>query len=566
MKSRHFDAGEGVAGREAETERIREALRRCLAEHVVDLPPFWDGRDIDRGKVSGAMVGAVDAEISRCHPPIKIPRLSLEGGKSVVLVGQNGAGKSTLFDAVMARRGASFDAGSHGYGRGAHSKETLRIARLDQEELLAPLSQTRVESVLKEALAHFKEDFPVNWEDPDAHDRNLLNQESEQRIEGLMDQAVRLFEVDQFFDRKVSELSGGERTKLSLMLLLGSEPDVLLLDEPTNHLDLESISKLAGLFETYRRAGAAIVSVSHVEWFLEMASRDGTLTLEYNGGERCLTTSKSPYADYRKKERRERMLREPIVWKVGMPDLSSRLFVLPERLTIPDSPIKDAASPDIFVGDVTVLSGKNGTGKTKLLEALAHPSHGVIERESRVQSAFLPQMWPKEVAEGTVSAFFDWVKGETNPHSDATLPMFERELKRVGLSSGHRDLGRPLSSLSGGEQRLLWFAAAALIEGTDVLLLDEPSNHMDQATMEAVVKAIQDFPGTVMLSTHDLRLMRALEAYSGKSREGRPPRNVVLTRDEGATRFTLAKINPSEYAASTISTAMKSASRLKVVW
>lgn len=79
MRQRRFDA-EG-ASPEVEFESVREALRRCLAEHVVDVSPNWDGRDADRGKVSGAMVGAVEAEISRCHPPRNIV-LTREGNRT----------------------------------------------------------------------------------------------------------------------------------------------------------------------------------------------------------------------------------------------------------------------------------------------------------------------------------------------------------------------------------------------------------------------------------------------------------------------------------------------------
>ncbi|KKW44337.1 MAG: ABC transporter related protein, partial [Parcubacteria group bacterium GW2011_GWA2_56_7] len=355
----------------------------------------------------------------------------------------------------------------------------------------------------------------------------------------------------------------GERTKLSLMLLLGSEPDVLLLDEPTNHLDLESVSKLAGLFDTYRRAGAALVSVSHVEWFLDMVSTDGTLELVQGPKERKLVASKSPFADYKKREQSKPATREKITWRASQPKGAS-IFRMPEVLTIPDSPIAGVRPPLFFPGELHVLSGKNGTGKTKLLKTLADPHSRIIDREPGTQSAFLPQMWPPEVLGSTVETFFGWVRDEVNPHTVATFEMFKRELKRVGLLNDAHGLRRPFNSLSGGEQRLAWFVAAGMMEGTDVLLLDEPSNHMDASTMDAVAEAIRSFPGTIVLSTHDVRLMRALESFAGSSREGRPPRNVVLSRANNRTTFSVAKESPSSYARGTIEAAMKSAGRLKV--
>ena len=372
-----------IPGRAAayEKERAREALLSCLRDHVVDIRPSWTGKETDRTLAAGNPVAAFDCAVYRCDPPLRLgSRFMLEGGKSVVLVGPNGAGKSTILDAIMDRRHAGFADGSHGYGKGVHAKETLRISRLDQEELLSSISQLTTQEVLDMTMAHYKSQFPVNWDDweEDAYDRNMANQDAEQRIETLIDQVVKLFEVEQFLGRKVSELSGGERTKLSLLMTLASEPDVLLLDEPTNHLDLESIAKLTGLFQSYVRGGVSVLNVSHVEWFLDMVGTDGTIELSMDRDSREAVQSTSPHRKFKKKEKRRAAISGSIEWGPSAKEPISNLFMADAKLTVPRSPLSKIDLPTFQGGAITVFSGKNGTGKTKLMVELADPHSQVV--------------------------------------------------------------------------------------------------------------------------------------------------------------------------------------------
>lgn len=400
---------------------------------------------------------------------------------------------------------------------------------------------------------------------PRLYDQNLLNQEAQQRIEELVGKVGKLFEIDLFKNRLVNELSGGERTKLSLLMILGSEPDLLLLDEPTNHLDLESIAKLTGLFEIYKRAGVGIVNVSHVEWFLEMAGEDGTMELQMNDNRRQLNASSSPYRKFSKKERKEAIISKAIDWNTEYEPGSKMLFSADTKLTIPDSPLKEIMLPTVSGNDLVVFSGKNGTGKTKLMEAMAEPRNKFVRKQKGVQIAYLPQFWPKEVASGTMDDFFNWVRDSINPHSEKASSRFSKELRQLNFDYGERNLLREkLSALSGGEQRLLWFVAASIVEGTDALILDEPSNHMDSPTMKRVVEALNNFKGSVILSTHDLRLMRELETSPGKVRAGRPVRNIVFEREGDTSLVTESKQSPLRYAEEVIAMARKTAGRLKI--
>lgn len=549
-----------------ETREELERLGDCLEKHVVDIEPGWEGSKNLKKSVSGGFMGAAETSINRCEPEIEISKISFLGGKSVALIGPNGSGKSTLFDAFMEKEDAGFSGGAHGHNKGVHGKETLRIARLNQEEILSDIKDLEVEEVLGLITKRFRQEFPIDWEDIDAYDRNLLNQEAEQRIEELMSQVRALFDIDIFKDRKVSELSGGERTKLSLLMLLGSEADVLFLDEPTNHLDLESISKLTGLFEKYKRAGVSVVNVSHVEWFLEMAGQDGTIEIKTAAEKREVISSTSPYAKYVKKEPDVNLIKNDISWnKEYEPKQDATLFLTDITFTVSESPLKDIKFPTIRPGDLVVFSGNNGTGKTKLMEEIVDPKSKVIKKEKGAQVAYLPQFWPDEVAKGTVQNFFDWVKETINQHSDKQASRFLKELRDIGFREGDKStLNKKLSSFSGGEQRLLWFVAASIFEGTDVLVLDEPSNHMDSATMKRVLNAIRNFKGAVALSSHDLRLMKELDKDAGNIRAGKGVRNIIFTRENDKTTIEESKTGPTKYAEEVIQKAKKQAGRVKI--
>jgi ATPase subunit of ABC transporter with duplicated ATPase domains len=355
-----------------------------------------------------AMAGAVDAKIGRTEPPLEVMRSLIRSGESYALIGKNRAGKSTFFDAFMETNNAFFTEGSHGYKEGVHGVKSLRIGRLNQEELLGGIGTMESRDVLDMAVEKYKKDFPIDWEDMDRYDKNMRNQEAHQRVEELLAKMQELFEIDIFLDRKVEQLSGGERTKLSLAILLASEPDVLFLDEPTNHLDLESIARLVGLFKIYKNAGIAIVSASHVEWFLKMAGTDGIFEVKHENGNRTVTQSAASYGEYSKKERHLAPFTREVAWdsRYSYPFSGSVIFETDPEITLPNSPIRNVEIPSVHGREITVLSGKNGTGKTKVMEAMVKKGSPFFRREKGLQIAYLPQFWPEEVMNGTAEDFF----------------------------------------------------------------------------------------------------------------------------------------------------------------
>ncbi|MFA6099261.1 MAG: ATP-binding cassette domain-containing protein [Patescibacteria group bacterium] len=579
---------EGAAALYLAPESMEQPLAReselppgYLKRHVVDIKPGRYGNKESLLGLGGAQFGCIDAEIDRCDPVVTVDEIKMVAGSSYVLIGPNGSGKSTVFDAIM---GKDAEFTGHGnkhavvYGESSQDRPRLRVARLDQEEILVGMHESSVAEVLEKAIETFsarQELDQVDWNQPDAQDKfdNLMA--DVQRSEESSSKLKKLFGINQFAGRKVSELSGGEKTKLSLSLVLMSQPDVLLLDEPTNHLDLESISMLHELLKMHVESDGSVLSVSHVDWFLDEAGVDGVMEIAYDGQQRSVGMSHAPYATYKKDANRQEFTiidkNGKIDWSKQKKEISGAIISpVTEKVSVPDSPLQDIQVPSFLAKEVWVLSGGNGTGKTKLMEAMAGETPQSPFERSKAAIAYMPQFWPEDVAHGTVEEFFEWIHDQVNPHSMIMASNFFSALKEIGFKSvkseadaeGKRFLNRPLASLSGGEQRLLWLVAVSRFENLSALFLDEPTNHMDPKLQEVVTRAIQDFPGAVMLSTHDPRLLAALNKNVGKKGSTMAPKNIVLEKKGDRTEVTVSKENPLAYMQKRMDEARKKARRL----
>jgi len=558
-----------------------KAFDENLKEHSVDKIPEVRGRKDLIAKLRGNTFACENALVERCSPPIEIEKIVLEPGKSVVLIGPNGSGKSTIFDAIMEIKDAHVDTsagkGALVYGRPVHAREAMRISRLNQEEILEPIQELTAQEALDIAEEKFKEEFEVDWSDPDLVEENIKNEDAQQRIERLRGQIVKLFKMEEFLNTPVKNLSGGERTKLTLFMVLLSEPDVLLLDEPTNHLDLESIAKLSGLFKVYQKAGISILSVSHVNWFLEEAGSNGVTEIQADKSARKVNFSNSPFKKYIKDRSRSgfTIVEGDVEWK-SADGVRSGSLITPARdkSSILDSPLQNFEIDTLNGGDVWVLSGNNGTGKTKLMEAMARRKKGreIFKRGKGVNVAYLPQFWPKEIAEGTLEDFFYWIKDGINPHSELVAKNLSDEARKIGFSSRGKSeridrswLKSKLDSFSGGEQRLLWFLTASRFVEIDILMLDEPTNHMDKNLQEFVTRAIQNFQGAIVLSTHDIKLLDTISKSVGKKIGSTiTARNFILEKVKGKTTISPSQKSPAQYMKQKLEAAKKEAKRTKI--
>ncbi len=364
--------------------------------------------------------------------------------------------------------------------------------------------------------------------------------------------------ADDELDRRLDTFSGGELTRASLARTLGGDPDLLLLDEPTNHLDVDSLEWLERELQSI---DAGIIVVAHDRWFLEAVT---TAVLELEAGRS--TYFAGPWHEWRREraarlsglartaervgrdiERLERFvarfrastpkmarkaqakltqigrLEAQRAQAKGEMDLltrrSKRLgfeFLKPPRsgrtvveatdvrVAIGSRTLLESASFALERGEHVALVGPNGSGKTTLLETLLgrrEPEKGSVRLGHGVVPAYFSQQELELDERGNVLQCVQTMTGLQRPDAQSLLGRF--------LFSGWTEHEKPVSVLSGGERRRLALAVV-VASGANFLVLDEPTNHLDLESREALEAALEAFPGTVLLVSHDRALLDAV--------------------------------------------------------
>jgi ATP-binding cassette subfamily F protein 3 len=464
-------------------------------------------------------------------------------GARVGLVGRNGTGKSTLFNVI---------AGDHPAEEGhVEIPQRWRIGRLAQE---APSGPDRLIDIVLRADT---ERTRLLAEAETAHDPHAIA-EIQTRLADIGAHAaparaasilagLGFNETDQ--QRAIDEFSGGWRMRVALAATLFAEPDLLLLDEPTNYLDLEGTLWLQ---EHLARYPATLIVISHDRDLLDNAVGH-ILALE----QKTLSLWRGGYSAY-EKQRRERQLldqklakkqeaqrkhlqafvdrfrakatkarqaqsrlkmlakMEPIAALVT-DDVRPIAFPAPEKLLSP--PI--IATEKIAVGydgravlsnltlridndDRIALLGANGNGKStlvKLIAARLAPMQGTITRASNLNIGYFAQHQLDELSPN--ESPYDHVRQLMPEASEAQVR------GRVGAIGFSGDAGNtPIDNLSGGEKARLLLALATF-HAPQLVILDEPTNHLDIDSRAALIEAINDYPGAVMLVSHDRYLLEA---------------------------------------------------------
>src|SRR3954447_9183214 len=357
--------------------------------------------------------------------------------------------------------------------------------------------------------------------------------------------------TDADLDRPLSTFSGGELTRASLARALASQPDLLLLDEPTNHLDIESLEWLEGMLRTLDAAG---ILVAPDRWFLEAVT---TAVLELEGGKsiyfpgawhvwrreqaaRALHLSKTAERQREKIARLERFVerfrykaskarqaqsklkqikrieavrvqtpeerRRGLGFEFLKPARSGRDVAVVEGLDLRagEKELLHDAELAIERGEHVALVGPNGSGKTTLLETLLgrrEPTGGKLRLGHGVVPAYFSQHEAELDERGSVRDAAMGGTGLKRPEAQNLLGRF--------LFSGWDEHEKPVAVLSGGERRRLALAIT-VASGASFLVLDEPTNHLDLESREALEAALEAFPGTILLVSHDRALLDAV--------------------------------------------------------
>jgi sulfate-transporting ATPase len=489
--------------------------------------------------------------VSKIVPPkrqiIKDISLSFFPGAKIGLLGLNGSGKSTVLR-IMAGVDKEYE------GEVQHLAGNS-IGYLPQEPQLDPAKSVReeVESAMGEVMqAQQKlEAVYAAYAEPDADFDKLAEEQA--RLEAIIaasgsDAALQMeIAADALrlppWEAVIDKLSGGEKRRVALCKLLLQKPDMLLLDEPTNHLDAESVEWLEQFLV---RFPGTVVAVTHDRYFLDNAAEwilelDRGHGIPWKGNYSSWLEQKEARLETEQKQIDAHMkaMKQELEWvrqnpKARQAKSKSRLarfeemnsteyqkrnetqeiFIPPgERLgdkviefnnvskAFGDRLLIDDLSFSIPPGAIVGIIGPNGAGKStlfRMIQGREQPDSGSIDIGQTVKVASVDQSREGLESDKTV---FDAVANGADILTVGRFEMPSRAyLGRFNFKGG--DQGKLVGNLSGGERGRLHLAKT-LIQGGNVLLLDEPSNDLDVETLRALEDALLEFAGCVLVISHD---------------------------------------------------------------
>lgn len=476
----------------------------------------------------------------------------IEAKEKLAIVGINGAGKSTLLKIIMNEEeadegqvviGKDITVGYLAQHQNSYYDKTI------YEELLS-VKQDVID--LQEQIRQLEQDMKhlEGAELEDALERYTRMNHTfemqdgyafESQITGILKGLG--FEESEF-NRSVSELSGGQKTRVSLGRLLLSRPDIILLDEPTNHLDLNSIAWLEGYLRGY---DGAVIIVSHDRYFLDkivtkVIEIENTQATIYHGNYSYYAQKReevrlSKYRAYmnqqaeikhqeeviaklkqfnreksiKRAESREKMLDK--MERLGKPQEihdEMRLTLTPDVESGNDVLLVEGLSKsfdgktifsnvniDIKRGERVALIGNNGTGKTtilKIINQLLPKDSGKITLGAQVHIGYYDQEHQVLHAEKTI---FDELQ-DAYPQMNNTRV---RNVLAAFLFTGE-DVFKKITDLSGGERGRVSLAKL-MLSNANFLILDEPTNHLDITSKEILENALNNYTGTILYVSHD---------------------------------------------------------------
>lgn len=497
--------------------------------------------------------------------------LTIEDNDRIGLVGVNGCGKSTLLRiitgaeepetqpepnvarvAITKSASIGFLAQNTGLDRSSTIIEEMTsvfswLLKIGDElrELEKTMASPEAHSDEKK-FAEISEEYARKTAIFESNDGYLINVKINKVLNGMG------FGTDTY-DRVISTLSGGEKTRLALSKLLLENPNLLILDEPTNHLDFNTIMWLEDYLKDYK---GALLIVSHDRYFLDKLTTSiceierGRLK-RYKGNYSAFTKLKeadvirqmkeyeaqqekiaklqdfidrnlvrattSNMAKSRIKKLEAMELIEKPVTNTKSAKIKFEYDIVPpiDVLTVKNIDVSvgsgydrktlvDNLSFEVKRGEKLGIIGSNGIGKSTLLKIIQHIlpcSHGSVEWTKNIKISYFDQENSQLDFNKTV---MEEVHSRYRTMSDLEIRSILGSVRMVG-----ENVFKPISVISGGERAKLCFAIMMLERG-NVLILDEPTNHLDIDTKEVLEKALCEYDGTIIFVSHDRYLLNRL--------------------------------------------------------
>jgi ATP-binding cassette subfamily F protein 3 len=488
---------------------------------------------------------------------------SVDRRQRLALSGPNGAGKTTLLRMLVGE--SEVHGGELAFAKGTRIALHDQRPPLDEGLTLREYALTGARDLIEteEELRSLEEAMSAGDHAPATLSRYAEAQARLEHAGGYTwrDRAAAALRglgfAEPDLERPLETFSGGELTRASLARALAGDPDLLLLDEPTNHLDVENLEWLE---QELQSLDAAVILVAHDRWFLE-AVTTGVLELEagrslfFPGPWHVWRLEKAARAHaaartaervgtdiarlerfverfrYKKSKAKQAQAKLTQIKRLeaekgaatGELELLSRRskslgfdFLKPARsgrtvleaeglaVSAGDKQLLDSATFALERGEHVGLVGPNGSGKTTLLETVLggrEAAGGRVRLGHGVVPAYFSQHEVELDERGSVLDCAQRSTGLPRPQAQNLLGRF--------LFSGWEAHEKPVTALSGGERRRLALALV-VASGANFLVLDEPTNHLDLESREALEAALDAFPGTVLLVSHDRALLDAV--------------------------------------------------------
>ena len=472
--------------------------------------------------------------------------------EKVALVGPNGCGKSTLLKIITSELsptegsvffGKDVSVGYLAQYQDVSSKESIynHVLHANQKILDMEVELTSLEKSM-EGLEKTELEKVLNEYHKKNHTFDLLGGNSyRSEVVGVL---KGLGFLEDEFEKKLNELSGGQKTRVNLARLLMQKPDFLILDEPINHLDLAAIEWLEGFLQNYK---GAVLIVAHDRFFLDhivetVIDMSFKTAKVYKGNYSAFSQQKREYMITRQREyenqqkeiahqkavidklksynreksvkraesREKKLEKMELVEKLVEQDTSMRISLEPDTVSGKDvlsmSHLKKSfgektlfedISFEIHRGERVALIGDNGTGKTtilKILNEIYQPDAGVVKVGTGVIMSYYDQEQQELNEENTL---FEELQ---NAYSDLNNTKIRNVLAAFLFTKD--DAFKKIKSLSGGERGRISLAKL-MLSGANFLVLDEPTNHLDMDSKDILENAIKSYSGTVFYVSHD---------------------------------------------------------------